>query len=656
MTASIEPIPAADESSRFILPDDAPLVRNLAALWASDPALAEEVEALADSAAYPTEASRSGPPTVAVKTADGRSLYLHSRHHPAEEARRLIDTAAIDQKIVFHVLGLGLGHHVRELFERAAKEALIFVFEPDLRMLRTALHATDLSKLIESRRVTFFVNVDKAKLFQRLTPHTAVVSMGMETITHVPSLQLHGEFYRQVQTWIGEFAQFCRTNMNTLVLNSKRTAENISRNIGWYAAAPSLARLRDRYKGFPAVIISAGPSLRKNKHLLKGLSDKAVLVAVQTTLKPLLELGVEPQFVTSLDYHDICTRFFENLPKTLKTELIAEPKATTRVLGLNPGPLTLTGCDYAESLLREMGLNKPALTSGATVAHLAYYLSEFLGCDPIIFVGQDLGFSDGLCYAPGTSYEDVWRPELSRFCTVEMKQWEQIVRDRYILRKIPDVFGRPMYTEERLLTYLHQFERDFGKTQTRIIDATEGGALKRGTTPMPLAEAIERFCKRALPEATADHAGMRWDVLPRCIESLQHRRNEAREIERISRQTLPLLEEIRDHLDDQARVNRAIARIDELRAKMDQFGRTYDLVTQLTQQTELRRFEHDRKLAASKVDGTERQRRQVSRDIDNVRAMIDAAAEFQMLMGDVIEQLKTQSSLKPARAAAQEAA
>ena len=35
------------------------------------------------------------------------------------------------------------------------------------------------------------------------------------------------------------------------------------------------------------------------------------------------------------------------------------------------------------------------------------------------------------------------------------------------------------------------------------------------------------------------------------------------EIARIGRQTLPLLEEIRDNIGDQARVNRAIARVDE---------------------------------------------------------------------------------------------
>jgi len=58
--------------------------------------------------------------------------------------------------------------------------------------------------------------------------------------------------------------------------------------------------------------------------------------------------------------------------------------------------------------------------------------------------------------------------------------WEQIARDRYILRRIPDQQGKPMYTEERLFLYLQQFERDFARSAARIIDATEGGALKRG--------------------------------------------------------------------------------------------------------------------------------------------------------------------------------
>jgi hypothetical protein len=72
---------------------------------------------------------------------------------------------------------------------------------------------------------------------------------------------------------------------------------------------------------------------------------------------------------------------------------------------------------------------------------------------------------------------------------------------------------------------------------------------------------------------------------------------------------------------------------------MNAFGATYDLIMQLSQLTELARFHADRKISASRIDGVERQRRQVTRDITNVRAVSDAAREFQLLIRQVIVHL-----------------
>ena len=626
----------ADPSTRFVLPASAPYLANLAALWAVDPRLAASIEATEGQPSYGIESTRAGLPTMVVPTPDGRQVFLHSRYEPLVEADRLIAPVSVEEKVAFYIHGIGLGYHLELLFARASDEAIFIVFEPDLLLLRTTFQTRDLSLLIESNRILFFTRVDKSELFHRLTPHNAMLSIGAEAVVHPASRQLQAEFHSQIESGLAEFAEFTRTGLNTLVLNGRRTAENIARNIGWYAQTPSLARLQNRYRGSPAIIVSAGPSLRKNKHLLKQASGKAVLIAVQTSLQPLLDLGVEPEFVTSLDYHEICTRFFEKLPPTLKTELIAEPKATSAIFKMNPGPVSILGNEFAENLVHEMRLGKTRLRAGATVAHLAYYFAEFLGCDPIVFVGQDLGFSDGLCYTPGTSYEEVWRPELSAFCSVEMKQWEQIVRDRPILRQVPDVEGRPMYTEERLYTYLQQFERDFAKSTVSIIDATEGGALKRGSIPMKLAEVLSTYCREPLPVVATIESKMQRELLPACLSSLKSRRDEAHQIEEIARLTLPLLEEVVGCLEDQARVNRLIARIDTLRARMDTLGRCYDLITQLSQQTELDRFRRDRQVAASRAKGIDRQRRQLLRDIENVKSVGEAARQFSLLMEEAI--------------------
>jgi hypothetical protein len=587
-----------------------------------------------------------------MPTDEGKSIHLHSRYQPLDDAKRLIDPLPLDTCIAFHVHGFGLGYHVEQLFDRASGEATICVIEGDLLLLRTAFELRDFSKLIRSNRVIFFWQLDKAALFTRLMSQSATIAMAFEKVEHPPSLQLAHEFHRQMLTWCDEFKAFAKTNISTLVLNGRRTAENVTRNLAWYVSTPSLSRLKDAYKGKPAVIVSAGPSLRKNKHLLPRVAGKACIIAVQTTLQPLLEIGVEPQFVTSLDYHDICTRFFEKLPRGLRTELVAEPKATNAIFDLHTGALSLNGNEFAETLLSEMKLQKARLPSGATVAHLAYYVAEHCGCDPIIFIGQDLGFSDGLCYAPGTSYDDVWNSELSRFCSIEMKQWEQIVRDRNILRRTVDHAGRPTYTEERLFTYLQQFERDFAKSGARIIDATEGGVMKRGTTRMTFADAIEQFCAAELACDAPEHGGLNFERLGECAGSLRNRLDEAVKIEEIGRETMPLLEEIRDHVDDQPRVNRAISKIDLLRKNMNELHAAYHLITQLTQNTELKRFHADRKISAEKVEGTEKQRRQVQRDIDNVQSVIDAAIEFQKLMRGAIDQIDARLQQTDRRAAA----
>ena len=233
-----------------------------------------------------------------------------------------------------------------------------------------------------------------------------------------------------------------------------------------------------------------------------------------------------------------------------------------------------------------------------------------------------------------------------------MKQWEQIVRDRKILRRIPDCNGNPMYTEQRLFTYLQQFERDFARTDRTVINATEGGALIRGAANMTLADAIDQHCTRPVRPPQVDVHPMRWGAIRANIDHLDARLAEARQIEQIARDTLPLLMEVRDHLNDQKRVNRTIATIDALRARMNELGPCYDLVMQLTQKSELERFKQDRVIEAGDLSPLERQRLQVQRDIDSVSAVAVAAADFQRRMADVIERLANQSVAFQAKEAA----
>jgi GH25 family lysozyme M1 (1,4-beta-N-acetylmuramidase) len=79
---------------------------------------------------------------------------------------------------------------------------------------------------------------------------------------------------------------------------------------------------------------------------------------------------------------------------------------------------------------------------------------------------------------------------------------------------------------------------------------------------------------------------------------------------------------------------------------MDVFGRTYEQVMQFSQQSELKRFERDRRLAAARLEGIDRQKWQLDRDIENVKAVSAAARAFVETMTEVADDLAKQAARK----------
>jgi len=619
-------------------------VRNLSALWEVDPKLAMAIEAVHPDDVPAVETARDGEATVKVK-----GVYLHSRYRPVEEAQKWAEAQGCENRYAVVVGGFGMGHHVKALWSRMPGEAVVIVGEADLGVLKAALEAGDFSEMIASRRLMIFTQLDRGQLVERLEPRGTLflgseeseegvgAHGGIENVkfaVHEASNRVAAEFHRTFQKLMVEFVAYIRTGLITLRDNSVLTCRNAANNLGRYATTPPIDLMRDIYKGKPAILVAAGPSLAKNMHLLREINEprRAVVIAVQTMLKPLLAAGIDPDFVTSLDYNTVSTRFFENLEDAAgkggagrrgpAVHLVAEAKANWNVLDVYGGTMSLIENDFSEKLLRGSGIAARAgLKAGATVAHLSFYLAEYLGCDPIILVGQDLGFVDGLYYKPGTAIHETWGVELGRFCTLETKEWERIVRSRLILRKIPDIHGNLMYTEEQFFVYLQQFERDFAASRHKVIDATEGGARKEGTQIMALREAIDRFCGAGIggdgPGAVRPWKEWRCDVpalLKRARETLALRRTQAMAMKETCEAVGPVLEKMVKHQEDSERMQGLFVEVDRLRAKVGADPGTFEMAAFLNTIGEMRRFQADLMVKGQQGDHMAKQRRQLTRD------------------------------------------
>ncbi len=587
-----------NDDASFDLSEDAPALANLPALWRSNPQLAARVEVMCDNFA-PAKSDAVDLPLV-----DRDSLAV------------LTGTLALASH-AWHATGGGDG------------AAVIIYHAPDERTLATSLAASDVADVLASPRVRLFVGKpDGSDIDARLAPFPLMLSAGLTQLDDVDPT-----FAAAVE----RLAERAKTNIVTAVEYGRRTCDNLIGNLRRYVAGDGVGSLKGACAGRPAVLVSAGPSLRRNVEQLKAAKGQFVIVAVQTALKPLLAAGVEPDFICSIDHSEISTRFMEGLPDNLTTRMVAEPKASPAVLDVwardTSRKVTLLGNDFADGLLREMSLDHARLPASATVAHLAFELIGYLGCSTCILVGQDLGFSDGLAYTPGTGYDDAWRPETGRFCTYEMKQWEHIARDRASLLRVEDWRGNTTYTERRLATYLSQFETMFAASPMRVIDATEGGVAKANSEAMRLADALaEARPGGNLPAFASDAEQDRWDAAATCLKK---RISEAEQIVAIVDATVPLLQSIAERPGEASTVNTAVAEIDRLRkpfATERDLDRTYGLCASMTQQTERDRVLADLRIKIAGMDEVEVRRHSARRDLANVAAIGAAARDMASML------------------------
>jgi len=242
--------------------------------------------------------------------------------------------------------------------------------------------------------------------------------------------------------------------------------------------SPGAKELEGAYKGKPAIIVSAGPSLTKNVDLLHEVKGKALILCVDASLKVLLERGIVPDAVFSIE-RGIATydQFYKGKTLPQETVLIGSTVLYPKIFETYPGPKVI--------FLREKEgigmwldkiLQKGSIKMGTSVAHLAFGFARLIKADPIIFIGQDLAYSpEGYSHGQGVSINK--KEDLSK-----VKYW------------VEGYNGEKLPSTRIWKNFLTWFETEISQTDVRCIDATEGGARIRGTEIMTLREVIDTYC------------------------------------------------------------------------------------------------------------------------------------------------------------------
>lgn len=302
-------------------------------------------------------------------------------------------------------------------------------------------------------------------------------------------------------------------------------------------ALPGIQDLRGRFKGVPALLVSAGPSLDQELQELRKAHDRFLILAVDAAVKPLLSSGITPHFTTSIERSNLWQKaFWKGLPKDLKTNLVCYPVVHPEVLDLYPGPMRMVYRNYSYYAYFENNWPKGILHSGGSTAHLAHRLAHYMGCSEIILVGIDSS------YEPSKENKDLFRSHCNK---VGYEDWSSFksLEDFHLKSNHMPAFeaeandGSKVWTNQTYYQWIKEFSEEIGSLNTKVTTTSAKGVKGYAIDYKPFKDIIDSY--PPLPPITipAFQAQNRkkWEhkVLKRSVKGWLRRAKEAAELCRI---------------------------------------------------------------------------------------------------------------------------
>ncbi|HEH4159527.1 TPA: motility associated factor glycosyltransferase family protein, partial [Campylobacter jejuni] len=414
-------------------------------------------------------------------------LYQNPNQELLENLRLFQNEYAKYPVLFFY--GFGNGMLYKSLCENKNHRHII-VFEDDLEILALAFYLFDFSEALKN---------EKLILFHTQTLNTPQLStlFSYEIIqksVKIFNLFIHSDFYQKFQntqiqntnTQLMEMIRFIVLNKGNdphdSLVGIKHTLDNLPKMLNHGIFQEFLKERRTKVKN--AIIVSTGPSLTKQLPLLKKYANKATIFCADSAYVILGKYGIKPDYVCMLERDDIVSKCFDNdfgdfnkgilfiLASVVHKEVLDFLEKDQRTYMLVHRPL-----NFAASLkLDEYGY----LGVGHSVSNMIYELAGALRFENIIFIGQDLAYSED-----GSSHPKEH---------IHGNQGEEIRGESYTL-----AYGGKGKVRTQLTWNLFRqaFEKDIFWTKEKLhintYNCTEGGARIEGTIEKPFLWACENL-------------------------------------------------------------------------------------------------------------------------------------------------------------------
>lgn len=381
---------------------------------------------------------------------------------------------------------------IMRLIDGINEKSMVLIYYKDERYLYELLSKVDLT--LKEHKLVFFAGDykdpkkvdDLDELLRNIIYSFSNMQPMIRKSMDIDYIRGAKEFLRFIGDYRDNYLFLIGNDLNDTLYGLRNRLYNLQD----YVKNPGFKEFVDKYghlyKNKPAVIVSSGPSLDKNVHQLKDYRDKVFILSCDGSLSTLLRHGIKPDIVGSVErIYKAYEAFYEDRsfdddiffsgPAVVRPEII-EKFSGKRMLSV------FKDVDVYGKWMNEITLEKKGtIWSGASVAHFLTNFADALGCNPIILIGQDLSYSlNGISHAGAAEVKE--QVDVSK-----VTEW------------VKDYNGNDIPSTHIWKLFLKTFEDIARVTDKTIIDATEGGALIKGTQIRTLSDTLEEYCKSELP-------------------------------------------------------------------------------------------------------------------------------------------------------------
>lgn len=383
------------------------------------------------------------------------------------------------------IFGVGDLEYLVELTKRH-KDNPILVYEPDERNILKQLAKEEMQILLLKENIIWIAGKNRKKHLCKIIDENIDYKNGVDIVKgKIPNYsKAYPEEYNFYIEQISLAKMYISVARNTRVKMEKERGKCFIYNINDIPEQSSVDKLvqafeKEDMSEYPAVLIAAGPSLDKNIKDLVLYQDKVFIICLDSAIRTAVKWNIQPDLIICVDP-------------------IKNPELFNNDIGKNTPLITSLYCNYKitqihnarrfycsdkepfeKDLYRRFQCNIGTLSTGGTVANTAFSLLISLGFKKIILIGQDLAYPNKKMHTKEAYAEEKIDESDDRFFYVD------------------GIDGKPVLTEYNMFIYKKWYEEQVNKyPEIDIIDATEGGALIKGTVIKKLKTALSENCGR----------------------------------------------------------------------------------------------------------------------------------------------------------------